>query len=261
MSTTNVVWTPELKYELAKYWVRGESVAEIAASMGIPFEKVQSAIKRARKGQWGDDAKRIFGEPRPKQEDKLQADNAEAKKRGLSYGQLQAERLKSKTRIAWSLEMKNELRRLHEQGMSVSEIAERMGVDETKVAAQLKHMKYRPAVSFNVKQCDDTADTPESEQCEEPEPIVEIEEPAAVSADEVPEEPKLTAADPVDKSADENAAEPINMIDAVDILIACAKLFGMDELIETRGSKFHDKAAITFERGTQTYVIEIFGTE
>lgn len=48
---TPMVWTDEMKNELAKYWQRGEYISEIAASMGIPFEKVQSAIKRARKGQ------------------------------------------------------------------------------------------------------------------------------------------------------------------------------------------------------------------
>lgn len=232
MSATNISWTDELRNEIAKLWLRGKSIEDIAGSMNIPLEKVKRAIERARNGQWGEEAKEIFGTVYPKV-DKLQADNAEARERGLSYGQLQAERLRSKTRIAWSLEMKNELRRLHEQGMSVAEIAERMGVDETKVAAQLKHMKYRPAASFNVKQCDAVA--PEPEQCEEP--------------DKAPEELKVKA----------TTAEPINMIDAVDILTACAKLFGMDELIETRGSKSHDKAAITFTHGNETYVIEIFG--
>lgn len=155
--------------------------------------------------------------------------------------------------------MKNELRRLHEQGMSTAEIAERMGVDETKVTAQLKHMKYRPAASFNVKQCDDTAAAPEPEQCEVPEPIVP-ELPEAVSADEVPEEPKLTAAEPVSESTDENAAEPINMVDVVDFLVAFVKQLGADEIIEKRGSKMYDKAAVKFDCGAQSYVIELFGT-
>lgn len=251
MSTANIAWTAELKNELAKYWLRGESVAEIAASMNIPFEKVKGAIKRARSGQWGEEAKKIFGTPRPKQEDKLQADNAEAMKRGLSYGQLQAERLKSKTKIAWSIEMKNELRRLHEQGMNVAEIAERMGVDETKVTAQLKHMKYRPAASFNVKQSDAAANIPEPEQTVEPEqtaPEVQHEEPTTTAVCET------TKAD-----SEENAAEPINMIDAVDILIALAEQLGADEIIEKRGSKMYDKAAVKFDCGVHTYVVELFG--
>lgn len=257
MSTTNVIWTAELKNELAKHWQRGEYISEIAASMGIPFEKVQSAIKRARKGQWGEEAKQIFGAVHPKV-DKLQADNAEAKERGLSYGQLQAERLKSKTRIAWSLEMKNELRRLHEQGMSVSEIAERMGVDETKVIAQLKHMKYSPAASFNVKQCDAAA--PEPEQCEKPEPTVP-EVPETVSADEVVDEPKITVADEAAKERSEaNTAEPINMIDAVDFLVDFVKQLGADEIVEKHGSRMYSKAAVKFDCGAQSYVIELFGT-
>lgn len=258
MSTSNIVWTDEMKNELAKHWQRGKYISEIAVNMGIPFEKIQSAIKRARKGQWGEEAKQIFETVHAKA-DKLQADNAEAKKRGLSYGQLQAERLRSKTRIAWSLEMKNELRRLHEQGMSTAEIAERMGVDETKVTAQLKHMKYSPAASFNVKQCDAAADTPEPEQCEVPEPTAP-ELPEAVSADKAPEEPNITADEPVSESTDENAAEPINMVDVVDFLVAFVKQLGADEIVEKHGSRMYSKAAVKFDCGAQSYVIELFGT-
>ena len=252
-----MVWTDEIKNELAKYWQRGERISEIAASMGIPFEKVQSAIKRARKGQRGEEAKQIFETVHPKA-DKLQADNAEALKRGLSYGQLQAERLRSKTRIAWTLEMKNELRRLHEQGMNVAEIAERMGVDETKVTAQLHHMKYRPAVSFNVKQCDAPADVSEPKQSE----VIEQTVPDVSSVtDEASEEPQITAdAEPVEEKTKENTAEPINMIDAVDLLIDFVKQLGADEIIEKRGSKMYDKAAVKFYCGAQSYVIELFGT-
>lgn len=245
--TAGVMWSDEMKNDLAKYWLQGKDILEISTIMAIPFEKIKGAISRARSGQWGEEAKQIFGTVHPKG-DKLQEDNAEAKERGLSYGQLQAERLKSKTRIAWSLEMKNELRRLHEQGMSTAEIAERMGVDETKVAAQLKHMKYRPAASFNVKQCDDTAAAPEPEQCEVPEPTAQ-KFPEAVSVDEAPEEPKAKA----------TTAEPINMIDAVDILIALAEQLGADEITEMRSSKLLDKAAIKFECGVHTYVLELFG--
>lgn len=174
MSTNEIVWTPELKNELAKFWQRGDDITTISDRIGVPYEKVKSAIQRARRGVWGEEFRKALAARLPVSESTISADNEEARERGMSYGQLQAGKLKESAR--------------HDNAVSV-EIAI-------------------------------------------PEPVSEP-------------KPDTTA--------------PIDMIAAVDILTACAKLFGMDELMETRGSKHHDKAAITFQHGERTYVLEIFG--
>ena len=46
-------------------------------------------------------------------------------------------------KIKWTVELKNDLRRLCEDGLSLEEISERLGIDQSKIRTQLGHMKYR----------------------------------------------------------------------------------------------------------------------
>lgn len=183
----NVVWTPELRTMVVRLWQQGNGATSIANELGIPLGKLKSAIQRGRRGEWGENYKEILNTPH---KSKLSQTNAEARERGMTYGQLQTEKLK---------------------------------------AQMTRTVKIEPPA-------------PDEETVIVPGQIVET-----------------MAHDPLD-IIEPDTPQPIDMIKAVDVLTACAKLFGMDELVETRGSKSHDRAAITFEHGTGTYVLEIFGT-
>lgn len=46
-------------------------------------------------------------------------------------------------KIKWTVELKNDLRRMLEEGLSIDEIGERLGIDPAKIKTQLGRMKYR----------------------------------------------------------------------------------------------------------------------
>lgn len=178
----NIVWTTELRSAVVSLWQEGKGATSIAAELGVPLGRLKNAIQRGKTGAWGKEHQQILNK---QHRSKISKVNAEARERGITYGQLQAEKLK----------------------------------------AQMTHIPQH-------------------------DPPAPDEEPVIVPGQIV---------DPLD-IIEPDTAQPIDMIAAVDILTACANQFGMDELIETRGSKSHDKAAITFAHGDETYVLEIFGT-
>lgn len=89
--------------------------------------------------------------------------NAKARAAGMTYGQycdardhglLSAETSADPSpsvpcahpvsqKIKWTVELKNDLHRFCEQGLSLDEISERMGIDKGRVRSQINHMKYR----------------------------------------------------------------------------------------------------------------------
>ena len=73
-----------------------------------------------------------------------------AKAAGMTYGQyvdalergLILPPRKGEQDMKWTQELKDEVRRCMEQGMAPAETAEKLGIDLTKVEAQMRHLKY-----------------------------------------------------------------------------------------------------------------------
>lgn len=150
--------------------------------------------------------------------------------------------------IEWTPEMKAQLVTLYRRNFSTLEIAERMGLQFEQCKNAIHRAKrgvwvdeIRSQMLFEksaVEASSTEADTYEDD-------IVPEDEPAWEPASE-PEHHEISA--------------QINMIEAIDILAACAKLFDAENILEIRGSTSLDKAGITFRRGDKDYTLSILGT-
>lgn len=175
--SNGAAWTAEMKDTLLRHYSAGLTELEIAERMGCDVCRIKNALFRARSGRWGEEYRELFCRCREKA---LDADITEANERGISYGQLQAERMREQTRI-------------------------------------------RP---------------------EDPQP-----ETAAETAEEA------VTADEEDMPFREDGK--IDMIEAIDALTACAKLFGMNGLVEVRGSCPHERAGVIFTANGHAYTLTI----
>ncbi|MBQ9994638.1 MAG: hypothetical protein IJP17_08010 [Clostridia bacterium] len=151
-------------------------------------------------------------------------------------------------RATWTPEMKEQLVKLYRRNFRTLEIAERMGLEFNQIKGAIQHAKngawgdeIRSQMLFEksaVEASSTEADTHEADIIPEDEPALE----------------------PASEPGHHEISAQINMIEAIDILAACAKLFNAENILEIRGSTSLDKAGITFRRGDKDYTLSILGT-
>ncbi|MBO5831571.1 MAG: sigma-70 family RNA polymerase sigma factor [Alistipes sp.] len=170
--------------------------------------------------------------------------------------------------VKWTDEMKHTLIRLYQDGLPLVEISERLGVPYEAVNSALRcarkgtwgaEYKIEPRTNSRLTQTNSEAlaqgmtygQLQAKKMCEAQKraaPLMPAPEPSVEVVESGPEPQELTVM-PTDT--------PIDMVGAVDVLTACAQMFGCDKLLEIRGSATLDRAGITFSRGDRVYILSV----
>lgn len=188
-----ISWTKDMLNELLRLYRQNMTVLEIAEHMGIEFEKVKSAIRRAKQGAFGKEIQQEFLDFARRGQKALDSDLAKAAELGVKYKQYMAEK---------------------EQGQPEADVPEEEPNPAEGIVSEVE-----PEI--------------------EPEPV------------EKPEIISEAVCTPFREDGH------IDMIKAIDVLIACARMFCMDELVEVRGSNYHERAGVIFTAGGHTYTLSL----
>lgn len=176
-----------------------------------------------------------------------------------------------KKTTVWTDEMKADLVRMHREGMKISEIAERMGLDFSVVENAVNRAKRGVwGEKYRIeRQRDKIAQTNDEALAQglsygqlQIKKMRESQSRTAQEVETMPETaPGVVEPELRQQETPKRTDLPIDMLEAIDVLTACAQIFGYDKLLEVRGSATLNKAGITFTRGNNTYVLSVSGLD